>query len=33
MTTTPKLTQCDYYLAFKLAVVDKVEKDELTSSK
>lgn len=25
-----KLTQCDYFLAFKLAVVDQVEKSELT---
>ncbi|RDL42816.1 IS3 family transposase, partial [Marinomonas piezotolerans] len=30
MTTTSKRTQRDYSLAFKLAVVDQVEKGELT---
>ena len=30
MTTTPKRTQRDYSFAFKLAVVDQVEKGELT---
>ncbi|RDL43208.1 IS3 family transposase, partial [Marinomonas piezotolerans] len=30
MTTTSKRTQCNYSLAFKLAVVDQVEKGELT---
>ncbi len=32
MTTTSKRTQRDYSLAFKLAVVDQVEKGELTYS-
>ena len=30
MAETGKRTQCDYTLAFKLAVVDQVEKGELT---
>jgi len=30
MDTREKRTQCDYTLAFKLAVVDEVEKGQLT---
>ncbi|MCW2254465.1 hypothetical protein M2263_000556 [Providencia alcalifaciens] len=30
MKPTSKRTQCDYSLAFKLAVVDQVEKGEFT---